>query len=623
MTGASLSHARPSDAASSSSNAAATAFVCGAGTATARKQRLAAAAAFTAGFGDAAGWRAAPVQERLAVPVAVRRFAAFAALTDRVPVDAEYIARAGTSWGHHATRVHPQLSREFASTAHRIGFSSREIQRQWATLAKVIAISGTDPATLHRHRFNTTRDQLVAALTTSTASTATRNNHTTGIPTTLTTPLHGLEATLSAMDVLDEPRPKAGTTTSRNVHWDQLATTAPTLTTTMRRYLAQLALSLRPGSVALIDTSLRHLAQYITEHHQVGSAADIGRSHIEGFKAWLAARSGYRGHRAPTKTTIGMRISHLRGFFERIIEWGYLDAPARNPVFAGDMPIRDRPLPRFLDDADAAALLAAARALPDLFDRVCVEVLARTGLRKGEFLGLTLDAVVHIGDSPWLRTPVGKLHTDRYIPLHPSVLNLLTQWRTHRGEDAKSPLLFVDRGRPIPQTRVDRAVHKAAAAAGLGHTTPHQMRHTLATQAINRGMSLEAIAALLGHRSMTMTMTYAKIADKTVAEEYFAVSQKIEALYEPAPLPAEAEGPNMRKLRTETTGRLLGNGYCSRPAELGCRYETICETYSFFAPTIAFRDTLQNQHDDAQAHGETHRQSIYSTILKRLDTPTS
>jgi hypothetical protein len=54
-----------------------------------------------------------------------------------------------------------------------------------------------------------------------------------------------------------------------------------------------------------------------------------------------------------------------------------------------------------------------------------VEVLARTGLRKGEFLGLTVDAVVTIGDGQWLRTPVGKLHTDRYVPLHPRVHSLL------------------------------------------------------------------------------------------------------------------------------------------------------------------------------------------------------
>ncbi|MFC0112188.1 tyrosine-type recombinase/integrase [Kibdelosporangium aridum] len=54
----------------------------------------------------------------------------------------------------------------------------------------------------------------------------------------------------------------------------------------------------------------------------------------------------------------------------------------------------------------------------------------------------------------------------------------------------------------------------AAAAAGLGHIHPHQLRHTLATQAINRGMSLEAIAALLGHHSLDMTLRYAKIANR-------------------------------------------------------------------------------------------------------------
>ena len=79
--------------------------------------------------------------------------------------------------------------------------------------------------------------------------------------------------------------------------------------------------------------------------------------------------------------------------------------------------------------------------------------------------------------------------------------------------------------------------------------------HTVATPAFdttritdctsfNRGMSLEAIAALLGHKTLTMTMVYARIADRTVANEYFAVSEKVEALYNRAdPLPADAEVP--------------------------------------------------------------------------------
>ena len=97
-------------------------------------------------------------------------------------------------------------------------------------------------------------------------------------------------------------------------------------------------------------------------------------------------------------------------------------------VFAGDLPQRDDPLPRFLDDAASAKLLHAARADPDPFARLAVEFLARTGLRKGEFLDLTIDAVVQIGSAYWLHVPVGKLHNDRYIPLHPQLKDLLDDW---------------------------------------------------------------------------------------------------------------------------------------------------------------------------------------------------
>ena len=110
--------------------------------------------------------------------------------------------------------------------------------------------------------------------------------------------------------------------------------------------------------------------------------------------------------------------------------------------------------------------------------------------------------------------------------------------------------MFIERGRPLSTARVDAAVDKVARAAGLEGVSPHQLRHTLATQAINRGMSLEAIAALLGHRSLSMTLVYARIADRTVADEYFAVSEKVEALYDqPRALAADAEGAEMAKLR--------------------------------------------------------------------------
>lgn len=160
---------------------------------------------------------------------------------------------------------------------------------------------------------------------------------------------------------------------------------------------------------------------------------------------------------------------------------------------------------------------------------------------------------------------------------------------------------------------------KVARAAEIGHTSPHQLRHTLATQAINRGMSLEAIAALLGHRSLRMTLVYARIADRTVANEYFAVSEKVEALYDqPKALPADAEGGEMAKLRREMDRRMLGNGYCARPVEMDCHFESICESCSFFVTTIEFKPTLLRQRDDALAKGQVGRQKIFDGLLDRL-----
>jgi site-specific recombinase XerD len=303
------------------------------------------------------------------------------------------------------------------------------------------------------------------------------------------------------------------------------------------RYLDQL------GTVRALDTvknkegNLRRFFGWLTQAHpEVQHLCQITRPQIEDFKLWLQdtpCASGKPYHRHTIKDT----LSALRCFFQAIQEWEWTEAPERLLVFTSDSPISDEPLPRFLDDAQAAALLQVARTSDDLFTRVCVEMLLRTGLRKGEFIRLELDSVVQIGDTFWLRVPLGKLHNDRYVPLHPDVKRLLDEWVAQRGKELRTNDLFVIHGRRIGAGRVDAAVKRAARAAGLGEdVTAHRLRHTLATQAINRGMPLEAIAALLGHRSLTMTLIYARIADRTVQEQYTSVCADLDALYASAVL---------------------------------------------------------------------------------------
>ncbi len=396
--------------------------------------------------------------------------------------------------------------------------------------------------------------------------------------------------------------------------WEQLSA-RPEIVATMRRYLDQIACVLRPASVNNTDQALRAFAGFLCEcAPEVTSITQVTRRHIEDYKPWLAARPGQNKPTVST-ATLAHRLGTLRMFFVRIDEWGWEEAPSRVPMFPGDLPRQDHPLPKALDDAAAAKLLRAAVNDNRLLVRVAVEVLLRTGLRVSEFTALTAGAVVQIGAAPWLHVPVGKLRQDRYLPLHPHLVILIEEYRTAHV-DAGHPLLLPrENGRALDRHTVTRLINKAGAAAGLAHIHPHQLRHTLATQAINRGMSLEAIAAMLGHRSMDMTLRYAKIANRTVADEYFAVTDQVDALYAKTdPLPADAIGPKMARLRREHH-RLLGNGYCARPAELDCAFEAICETCSFFQTSIEFRPTLQAQHDDAIAKGQHHRAELFDQLL--------
>ena len=412
-----------------------------------------------------------------------------------------------------------------------------------------------------------------------------------------------------------------GPTRHAELEWAEITTAAPQLAATMRRYLAQTATFLAANSVTVADNGLRILARWLITTTDIVTVADVSRDDIEQFKIYLAARPGVRGGQS-SPNTHRQRLRTLRVFFERIIEWDWPDAPARNPILNWDLPPRPEPLPRFLDDQAAAKVIAAARASSDPRDRLVVEVLARTGMRTGELVDLDADAVVLIGANHWLRIPLGKLRDDRYVPLHPQLVDLLADWTATNLEHIRAHhRLVADHRGPVNRHTITRIIHRVGRTAGVPGVHPHQLRHTLATQAINRGMRLEAIAALLGHRKMEMTLIYARIANRVVADEYAAVSAKIDALYGQQPeLPADYETTGMARLRRETHARMLGNELCTRPVELDCRMESACETCAYFRTSVEFLPTLTRQRDHAQQHDQPDRAALFDGLIQRVET---
>ena len=119
---------------------------------------------------------------------------------------------------------------------------------------------------------------------------------------------------------------------------------------------------------------------------------------------------------------------------------------------------------------------------------------------------------------------------------------------------------------------------------------------------------------------MRMTLTYARISDRTVADEYFRVTEAGEARYGRAePLPAEVEGVNMRFLAAEAHRRLLGNGHCARPVALDCQFECMCERCGFFETGPEFIPILRRQRDDAEDRCDADRAATFDGLLSGVD----
>jgi site-specific recombinase XerD len=570
------------------------------------------ARAFLLRIGGPAGWSRLSLEQQCAV-VGARESAlvTWMIAAGHVRARPAFFARGYQRLGQVAAWVHPDFHQRFMQVAADVGFTPKVAELQWWAVAKVAAVAGVAPGKLTRATFDTASRELIEAVE--------RYGARSG-RITLSTRLYGAEATLYHAGVIDgEPRKRAPNQAA--VRQQEWARVPARLAETLQSYVEQMRVALRPGSMPHIERTLREFALWLSdEAPEVTAVRDLRRAHIERYKRHVAHKPNLRGGRL-SKRTIAGELSTLRICLERLGEWDGEDAPARTLMFPGDVPKLDDPLPRFIDDGAAKKLIQAARASDDPFARLAVEFLARTGLRRGEFLDLKIDSVVQIGAAYWLHVPLGKLRTDRYIPLHPQLKELLDEWVARRPRSLREPWLFMDHGRRLGPESVRQALRKVAEQAGLGTVTPHQLRHTLATQAINRGMSLEAIAALLGHKSMRMTMVYAKISNRTVADEYFKVSAQVEALYDtPKQLPPEAEGSEMRKLRAEMHRRMLGNGYCARPVGLDCHFESICESCTYFQTTLEFRPTLQRQREDAADKGQVARVKIFDGLLDRLDT---
>lgn len=85
-----------------------------------------------------------------------------------------------------------------------------------------------------------------------------------------------------------------------------------------------------------------------------------------------------------------------------------------------------------------------------------------------------------------------------------------------------------NRGQPLTPKGLEQIIRDARKRADLDHCTCHQLRHTCFTRLREAGMSLEAIQAQAGHRSIESTRIYLHLANAWLADEYKRASDRID-----------------------------------------------------------------------------------------------
>lgn len=208
--------------------------------------------------------------------------------------------------------------------------------------------------------------------------------------------------------------------------------------------------------------------------------------------------------------------------------------------------------------------------------------------------------------------PLGKLATERMVPLDPATLAVVDAWVAGRVRQRAQPhpktarptdFLFTERGRRLSPARVRSGLAAAVRSAGLTdpggaplRVTPHQLRHTYATELANAGMSLPALMALLGHVTPEMTLRYATLASPTLRAGYDRAIGTLRRSLPVVPAGRPIIPERVAWIASEFLKTRVATGFCSRHlAAEACPYANVCETCENFLPAAEFAPALRTQ----------------------------
>jgi integrase/recombinase XerD len=226
-------------------------------------------------------------------------------------------------------------------------------------------------------------------------------------------------------------------------------------------------------------------------------------------------------HRGLDPKSIARTLVAVRGLYKFLTGDGHLKI---DPSSNLETPKSWQSLPCFLTTDEVEKLLdAPVTSTPlGLRDKAMLEVLYATGLRVSELVGLPLGSLeLDLG----FITVFGKGSKERAVPLGATAVGWTRKYLTVRSQlsgTSKAPaaLFVAEGGRILSRQAFWRIVVSYGEKAGIGHITPHVLRHSFATHLLENGADLRSVQMMLGHSNISTTQIYTHITNERLREIY-------------------------------------------------------------------------------------------------------
>jgi integrase len=593
-----------------------------------------AARTFLRRWPDPQRWAGEPLEARLTVSHPTRSFVTFLMLAGHLRPGYDYLIcrKLAVFWRHLPPGPLAKDLARFLGAAQELGFTERTRSAAASqVIGRLLIQSGRRLDALTNNDFD---NLLTASAARHGAGKASRH---------YSSATHTARQVMFHLGVFTE-QPVNATSLLRQSFAQRMRDATPALRGSFVAYLDRLTATHSRGTVTGTATRLNHFAAHLAAVDPgLTSLAELDRRHhIETYLTATAEAMNSRTGAPIQASERRGRILAVHCLLNDIAEWGWPEAPQRRLVFRSDIPKLPRALPRYLTPDLDRRLTQALHTWPERLPADALLLQRATGLRIGELVDLELDSVHEIpGQGAWLKVPLGKLNTERMVPLDEETVALIDRIVAHRSPGRPLPhprtarptdYLLTHHGRRLTVDHLRDVLSRVTTDAGLPHITPHQLRHTYATALVNAGVSLQSLMALLGHVSAEMSLRYGRLFDSTVRTEYERALTAAKAHLGTLP----TEPPQGRvslpivdgdwKDAPAVKARLAG-GFCIRAQVQGpCAYANICEhcpnfrTDTGYLPVLAAqRADTETLARDAEARGWTGEAERHRRLIERLD----